>query len=210
MHCAPCKFSKRTAWFIGRQIWKTNVWKIKQNHKNNYIGYPDKTKLSLIGRLGKGMAEMWELQTIYWLINWLIDWIGLNCIGMDWIELDWIGLDDIITYPYAWTVNFEICLDVQLRTYQPLIPKTSQASAWCHRYIGYWMGKTEDPPTGSRKKSEGWMPAKIPSQKWSISYLWDTFWSRTTGSRFGWLADWLIDSLAHWLIGWHTKNHCNS
>ena len=34
-----------------------------------------------------------------------------------------------------------------------------------------------------------------------------TFWSRTTGSRFGWLADWLIDSLAHCLTH---QNQCNS
>ena len=46
-------------------------------------------------------------------------------------------------YPYAWTVNFETCIDVQLTTHQPPIPKTSQAAAWSHRYIGYWMDKTE-------------------------------------------------------------------
>ena len=54
----------------------------------------------------------------------------------------------IITYPYAWTVNFEMCLEMQLRTYQPPIPKTSQASAWCYKYIGRWMCKTEGDPTG--------------------------------------------------------------
>ena len=48
-----------------------------------------------------------------------------------------------IAYPYAWTVNFETCIDVQLTTHQPPIPKTSQAAAWSHRYIGYWMDKTE-------------------------------------------------------------------
>ena len=152
----------------------------------------------------------WSIdRLIDWLIGWMSEWlIGLDCIGKDWIELDRIGLDDIITYPYAWTVNFEICLDAQLRTYQPLIPKTSQASAWCHRYIGYWMGKTEDSPTGSRTNSEGWMPAKIPRQKWSISYLWEHFLvpdHRTPIWLVGRLADWLIGSLAHWLIGWHTK-----
>ena len=143
-----------------------------------------------------------------WLIDWLSDW--LDWIALEWIGLNWIGLDDIITYPYAWTVNFEICLDVQLRTYQPLIPKTSQASAWCHRYIGYWMGKTEDSPTGSRKKSEGWMPAKIPRQKWSISYLWEHFLvpdHRIPIWLVGGLADWLIGSLAHWLTH---QNQCNS
>ena len=29
-----------------------------------------------------------------------------------------------------------------------VIPKTSQASAWCYRYIGRWMCKTEGSPTG--------------------------------------------------------------
>ena len=61
------------------------------------------------------------------------------------------GTAYVITYPYAWTVNFEMCLEMQLRTYQPPIPKTSQASAWCYRYIGRWMGKTEGSPTELRK-----------------------------------------------------------
>ena len=121
-----------------------------------------------------GLVDWFDL---IWLIDWLIEWVSdwLDWIALEWIGLNWIGLDDINAYPYAWTVNFEICIDVQLRTYQPLIRKTSQASAWCHRYIGYWMGKTEDSPTGSRTNSEGWMPAKIPRQKWSISYLWEHF-----------------------------------
>ena len=48
----------------------------------------------------------------------------------------------------VWTVNFEICFDVQLTKRQPPIPKASQAAAWSHRYIGYWMGKTEGSPIG--------------------------------------------------------------
>ena len=54
----------------------------------------------------------------------------------------------VIAYPYARTVNFETRLEVQLRTYQPPIPKASRASAWCHKYIGRWMRKTEISPTG--------------------------------------------------------------
>ena len=34
-----------------------------------------------------------------------------------------------ITCPFAWTVNAEMRLKMQLRTYQPPIPNTSQASA---------------------------------------------------------------------------------
>ena len=72
-----------------------------------------------------------------------MDWlIRFDLIWFDWL-IDWIGSNDIITYPYAWTVNFKICLDVQLRTRQVPIPKTSQAAAWRHRYIGHWMRKTE-------------------------------------------------------------------
>ena len=53
-----------------------------------------------------------------------------------------------ITYPYARTVHFEMCLEMQLRSHQPPIPKKSQASALSYKYIGHWMGKTEGPPTG--------------------------------------------------------------
>ena len=54
----------------------------------------------------------------------------------------------LIAYPYAWTVNFEICIDMQLTAHQPPIPKASQAVAWSHKYIGYWNGKTEGSPIG--------------------------------------------------------------
>ena len=57
----------------------------------------------------------------------------------------------VITYPFAWTVNFEMRLEVQLRKYQPPISKTSQASAWCYRYIGRWMCKTKGSPNGLGK-----------------------------------------------------------
>ena len=80
-----------------------------------------------------------------------LDWIGSDWIrwnGSDRIGSDWIGLDDIIAYPYAWTVNFETCIDLRLTTHQPPIPKTSQAAAWSHKYIGYWNGETEGSPIG--------------------------------------------------------------
>ena len=121
---------------------------------------------------------------LIWLIDWLVwldwnwiglNWIGLDNIGMDRIGLDWIGLDDIIAYPYAWTVNLKIWSYAQLRTYQPPIPKPSQASAWPYMYIGHWVCKTEGSPTGFARISKGWMAEKIPRQKWSISYLWEHF-----------------------------------
>ena len=54
----------------------------------------------------------------------------------------------VITYPYAWTVNCEMRLEMQLRTYQPPIPNSSQASAWSYMYIGRRMRKTEGSPIG--------------------------------------------------------------
>ena len=37
--------------------------------------------------------------------------------------------------------------NAQLRTYQPPIPNSSQASAWSYMYIGRWIRKTEGSPT---------------------------------------------------------------
>ena len=64
----------------------------------------------------------------------------------------------LITYPYGWTVNFEIWnlrfkhrgtkYGMLLTTHQPPIAKASQTSAWSHRYIGNWVGKTEGSPIG--------------------------------------------------------------
>ena len=63
---------------------------------------------------------MWELQTIDWVMDWFIYWLN------DWlIELwnDWLTRVSkstvqpywyeimYITYPYAWTVNFEMRLE---------------------------------------------------------------------------------------------------
>ena len=41
-----------------------------------------------------------------------------------------------ISYPYGGTINFQICLDMQLTTHQPPMPNSSQTSAWSHQYIG--------------------------------------------------------------------------
>ena len=54
----------------------------------------------------------------------------------------------VITYHYAWIVNFDMRFEMQLRTYQPPIPNTSQTSAWSYKYNGRWMGKTGSSPTG--------------------------------------------------------------
>ena len=70
--------------------------------------------------------------------------------------------------------------------------------------------KPKIPLPDHEKKSEGWMPAKIPRQKWSISYLWEHFLvpdHRIPIWLVGRLADWLIGSLAHWLTH---QNHWNS
>ena len=59
-----------------------------------------------------------------------------------------------VSYPYGGTINFEICLDVQLTTHQPPMPNSSQTSAWSHRYIGRGNGKTEIPLLDSERISE--------------------------------------------------------
>ena len=81
----------------------------------------------------------------------------------------------LIAYPYAWTVNFEICIDVQLTTPQPPISKTSQAAAWSQRYIGCWVGKTEGSPIGFIAIVWSLKNWKFPWQKWSIWCLWEHF-----------------------------------
>ena len=60
---------------------------------------------------------------------------------------------------------FEICFDVQLTKRQPPIPKASQAAAWSHRYIGYWIGKTEGSPIGLWRKFGRWNDWIIPLAK---------------------------------------------
>ena len=89
-----------------------------------------------------------------------------------------IMLNHDITYPYGWTVNFEMCRNAgQSWAYQPPIPNSSQTSAWSHRYIGHWIGKTEDSPAGIRKNFRGLNGWKKPWQTCSISHLWEHFWS---------------------------------
>ena len=92
----------------------------------------------------------------------------------------------VITYPYAWTVNFEMRFEMQLRTYQPPIPNTSQTSAWSYKYNGRWMGKTESFPTGLRKEfwKVDWLK-KTLSKSSRFRTSGNTFWSWSTGSRFG-------------------------
>ena len=77
----------------------------------------------------------------------------------------------LIVYPYAWTINFEICI----QEHQPPIPITFQAEAWSHWYIGYWDGKTEGSPIGFVSIFEDWRAEKVPGQKRPISNLWEYF-----------------------------------
>ena len=79
----------------------------------------------------------------------------------------------VIAYPYAWTLNFEMCLQMQLRSYQPPIPNASQASASSQKYDGRWMCKTEASPTGLGKNFGSLKAEIFPGRKWSISYLWE-------------------------------------
>ena len=92
---------------------------------------------------------------------------------LNWFDLMWSIWFDFI--PLCLNRKFQNMFNAQLRTYQPPIPNSSQASAWSYMYIGRWMCKTECSPTGLGKKFvrlNGW---KIPRQKWSISCLWEHF-----------------------------------
>ena len=90
-----------------------------------------------------------------------------------------------VTYPYAWTVNFKLCIDAQTKTYQPPIPKASQASAWSHMYIGHLMCKTEGSPIGLAKNFKGWMAEKTLGKSCRFRTSGSIFSSRSTRSRFG-------------------------
>ena len=85
-------------------------------------------------------------------------------------------LDDINTYPYAWTVNFKICVthssehpNLPFRFCLKLRPRLTCTSA-------AWYVKLKVSPVDSYGISEGWMTEKIPRQKWSISDVWEHFW----------------------------------
>ena len=90
-----------------------------------------------------------------------------------------------ISYPYGGTINFKICLDVQLTTHQPPMPNSSQTSAWSHRYIGRGSGKTEIPLLDSERISENWMAEKTIGKSGRFRTSGSTFGSRSTGCRFG-------------------------
>ena len=65
-------------------------------------------------------------------------------------------------------------LDVQLGTHQPPTPKTSQASAWRHWYIGHWTRKTEGSHAGLQKVE--WLKNSLgKSGRFRTSG--NTFWS---------------------------------
>ena len=77
-----------------------------------------------------------------------------------------------ISYPYGGTVNFKICLDVQLTIHQPPMPNSSQTSAWSHRYIGRGNGKTEIPLLDSERISKNWISKTDGSPIGFIAILW--------------------------------------
>ena len=107
-----------------------------------------------------------------------------------WTDLTWIDHAQWhnfmkISYPYGGTINFKICLDVQLTTHQPPMPNSSQTSAWSHRYIGRGSGKTEIPLLDSERISKDWMAEKTIGKSSRFRTSGSTFWSQTTRSRFG-------------------------
>ena len=94
-----------------------------------------------------------------------------------WTDLTWIDHAQWhnfmkISYPYGGTINFKICLDVQLTTHQPPMPNSSQTSAWSHRYIGRRNGKTEIPLLDSERISKDWISKTDGSPIGFIAILW--------------------------------------
>ena len=106
-----------------------------------------------------------------------------------WTDLTWIDHAQWhnfmkISYPYGGTINFKICLDVQLTTHQPPMPNSSQPSAWSHRYIGRGSGKTEIPLLDPERISKDWMAEKTIGKSSRFRTSGSTFWSRRTRGRF--------------------------
>ena len=112
--------------------------------------YTDKTKLKLDKEVGGGvLRRRWTCDldlhpSLRTSLHTLLHTISITLFH----SLIACGNAYVITYPYARTVNFEMCVEMQLRSHQSPIPKNSQASAWSYKYIGRWMGKTEGSPTG--------------------------------------------------------------
>ena len=102
----------------------------------------------------------------------------LNCIYIpirpSWSLTRRLGVGDLsdvrtitylIAYPYAWTVNFEHCIEVQLTTHQPQIPNFSQVYRTLNGVIGIsdieW-AKRKDPLLDSWQFFEGWRAEQFP------------------------------------------------
>ena len=154
---------------------------------------------SLIRSLGEGFYIFWKLEVG---ITYLITYDSVY--GIHYVIA--YANTYVVTYPYAWTVNFEMRFEMQLRTYQPPIPNTSQTSAWSYKYNGRWMGKTESSPTGWRNnfgRLNCWKKNLSKSSRFRTSG--STFWSWSTGSRFG--------SVSHYGLAfgtaWQTRNYYN-
>ena len=79
--------------------------------------YTDMTKLSLIGRLGKGIAEMWGIANdllidwfIHSFIHWLIHWFDSIWFDSIWFDLinwliDWLIWFDLISFNLIWLID---------------------------------------------------------------------------------------------------------
>ena len=146
-----------------------------------------KTKLRLIRRLGLGIFLNWGIAKKK--IEWSID--SFDLFWFDLIHLIWLDLQDVelftitwqIPYPYAWTLNFRNCIDLQLTTHQPprnfsscsLEPQVYRILKWWNGEFPYWIRNHF-----LRVRDLNFSLGKSDRFRTSGS----TFWSRSTGGRF--------------------------
>ena len=149
--------------------------------------YTYKTKLRLIRRLGVGIFLNWGIAKNK-LNEVLIRLIcfDLICFDLIWLDLQNVEVFDItwqIPYPYAWTLNFGNCIDLQLTTHQPprnfsscsLEPQVYRILKWWNGEFPYWIRNHF-----LRVRDLNFSLGKSGRFRTSGS----TFWSRSTGGRF--------------------------
>ena len=93
----------------------------------------------------------------------------------------------LLAYPYAWTLNFRNCIDLQLTTHQPpesfsscsLEPQVYRILKWWNGEFPYWIRNHF-----LRVRDLNFSLGKSGRFRTSGS----TFWSRSTGGRFDWFC----------------------
>ena len=165
---------------LARRNFRLEIWVLLVHNIPNFVPLWWNHKFSNVYRNATQKSPTSDSKnfsscSLNWLIDWLvwlIDWFEFVCLS---VRLsDWYVTYQI-SYPYGGTINFQTCIEMQLRNHQPPIRRTSQAAAWTDRYIGYWGNETEGSPIGLRKNFEVRMAEIFPLQKLSIWYQTEHF-----------------------------------